>query len=136
MDDNSKCKKSIFCDFELSRDLPDARIEVCAACGKKVIYRKIKGKYDEKKYLRDHIRDTVQPCGKNAKLFYQLYGAEPVERARRWQEKRISKEKQKDTRKELKEKRKFLHRRAIGHSLLRDNWKPPPFVKKMGRQKI
>jgi len=67
-------RKNILCDFRPSRNLPDALIEVCVKCGKKVVYNKVKGKTDNRKYLRDHIRDTVQPFGKNAELFEKIYG--------------------------------------------------------------
>ena len=74
-EDDSKCRKNILCDFEVSRDLPDAQVEICIRCNKKVIYKKDKrGRIDNKKYLRDHIRHTIQPWGKTRKLFLQIYG--------------------------------------------------------------
>lgn len=77
--DDSRCRKSIYCDFVLSRDLYDATIEVCSNCGKKVIYRKReKGRIDNKKYLRDHIRSTVQPFGRTKNIFFQIYGNQPL----------------------------------------------------------
>ena len=73
--DDSKCPRNFLCNFEKSRDLPDALVEICTFCSKKVIYRKgKKGRTDNKKYLSDHIRSTVQPFGKTAKLFKKIYG--------------------------------------------------------------
>ena len=82
MIDDSKCRKNIYCDFEVSRDLPDAQIEICINCGKKVIYNKRDNRVDNKKYLRDHIRHFVQPFGKTKRLFYRLYGSKPMEKFR------------------------------------------------------
>ena len=78
MGNDSACRKNVYCKFRLSRDLPDATIEVCVKCSKKVIYRKSKGRIDNKLYLRNHIRDTVQPFGKTAKIFEEIYGRKPV----------------------------------------------------------
>ena len=76
--DESKCRKNFLCDFQLSRDTPDALIEICRFCSKKVIYGKVGGKIDNKKFLRDHIRATVQPFGKTHKLFEKIYGMETM----------------------------------------------------------
>src|SRR3990167_9309752 len=77
--ETSKCRKNFLCDYELSRDLPDALIEICVNCGKKVIYNKGKdSRIDNVKYLRDHIRQTVQPFGKTRELFMKIYGEEPM----------------------------------------------------------
>src|SRR3990167_7481721 len=73
--DDSVCRKNIYCDFTSLRDLSDAVIEVCTQCGKKVVYNKIGKRIDNAKYLRDHIRSTIQPYGKTQKLFYKIYGA-------------------------------------------------------------
>ena len=80
MYDDSHCPKGFYCEFEVSRSLPDVQIEVCVRCSKKVIYRKDgKGRVEKGKYLRDHIRDTVQPFGKTRKLFLKIYGPGPLE---------------------------------------------------------
>ena len=79
MVNDSKCPKNFFCDFRTSRDLPDAVVRVCVACGKKVIYRKdAHGRIDNKKFLKDNVRETVQPWGKTRKLFLQIYGGDKL----------------------------------------------------------
>jgi hypothetical protein len=82
MKNDSACRKSVLCRFEKSRDLPDALIEVCVNCGKKVIYNKRDGNVDDAKYLRDHLRDFAQPFGRTAKIFERIYGKAAVARMR------------------------------------------------------
>ena len=74
--DDSRCRKGKYHQFEVSRSLEDANIEVCVLCSKKVVYYKepITGRIDNKKYLADHIRDFCQPRGKTRKVFEKLYG--------------------------------------------------------------
>ena len=136
MKDESICKRATLCQFEISRDLADAIVEVCRFCMKKVIYYKEPktGRIDNRKYLADHRRDFVQPYGKDYKLYVKLYGTEGIETAQHFLRKRMDKEKQRDAREELIERRKFLRRRALGHSLIRDNWQPPSYIKKTGIQ--
>lgn len=82
MKDESKCSKDLLCKFKVIRDLPDALIEVCVSCGKKVCYNKAKdGTVDNSKYLRDHLRDTLQPYGRTKELFYKIYGTAPIKKA-------------------------------------------------------
>lgn len=128
-----ECRKGILHQLEISRDLPKATIEVCLLCGEKKVYNKIDGRIDNKRYLEDHKRDFIQPYGKDLKLFIKLYGTEPIERARAYYANKLSKEKRQEIREELKEKRKFLHRKASGHTF-KDNWEPPPLIKKIGFQ--
>lgn len=52
----------------------EAQVERCELCGHKEIYRKLEGTVDNKKYLKDHIRDTAQPFGSTAKIFEEIYG--------------------------------------------------------------
>ena len=79
MKDDSRCPKRILCDFQVSRDLPDAQVEICLNCSKKVIYHKDgNGRVDNRKYLRDHIRQTVQPFGPTRRLFMEIYGEGPL----------------------------------------------------------
>lgn len=78
IDEAAKCRKNFLCNFEKSRDLPDALVEICINCGKKVIYKKVGGRIDNRRHLREHIRDTVQPWGKTKKLFLQIYGEKPL----------------------------------------------------------
>ena len=76
MKDQSKCTKPghQLCDFKQIEDYPDAVVEVCINCGKKVIYNRRDGKIDEKQYLFDHKRDFLQRKGKDKKLFEKIYG--------------------------------------------------------------
>lgn len=77
--DEVKCRKGVYHDYVLSRDLADALIEICRLCGKKTIYNKgPKGRIDNARYLKEHLRDTVQPWGKTKKLFFQIYGEKPL----------------------------------------------------------
>ena len=92
MNDDSHCKKQTYCDFEISRNLPDAQIEVCSFCGKKVVYYKDQqGNMDDAKYMRDHIRHTVQPYGRTARMFREIYGNKIYELARSRVEKKKTK---------------------------------------------
>lgn len=75
MSDDSACGKNVLCDFSDVRDMKDAQVEVCVRCGKRVVYKKGNdGRIDNRKYLRDHIRYTIQPFGKTRKLFFRIYG--------------------------------------------------------------
>lgn len=74
MSNDARCPKGAYCDFELLKDKPDAQVEVCTLCGKKVIYWKVGGKVDNKKYLEDHIRDFAQPLGATQDVFEEIYG--------------------------------------------------------------
>lgn len=93
MKDDSNCPKNILCDFKRIGDYYDALVEVCRNCGKKIIYGKkfeikwredgnwylrYEDEVDPSKYLRDHIRDTLQPYGRTGKLYRQIYGLETV----------------------------------------------------------
>lgn len=60
MTDDSRCPRVKYCDFLVLVDAEDAQVEVCKACGKKVIYNKRDGRIDNAKYLRDHYRDFMQ----------------------------------------------------------------------------
>lgn len=93
MRDDSHCPKATLCDFKVIGDYPDAQVEICVRCGKKVVYNKeitefrgdengqtvvVRGtRTDNHKYLRDHARDFLQPHGKTRKLFLQVYGPDP-----------------------------------------------------------
>ena len=81
MKDDSRCPKNIYCDFERTISNTEVQVEVCKNCGKKVAYPKdSKGRVEKAKYLRDHVRDTVQPFGRTRKLFLKIYGEEPVKK--------------------------------------------------------
>lgn len=76
MKNNSKCKSpgKILCDFKVLYDKPDAQVEVCRNCGKKVIYNRRDGRIDNDQYRRDHKRDILQSRGKDKRLFKKIYG--------------------------------------------------------------
>lgn len=76
---DSHCKKRIFCSFQVFISNSEAQVEICENCGKKVCYYKDeKGRVDNTKYVRDHIRDYIQPYGKNDNLFRKIYGEQPT----------------------------------------------------------
>jgi hypothetical protein len=68
---SSQCR---YHDFRQVLDNPEATVEVCRRCGCKEIYRKVGGRIDNKKYLKDHLRDFVQPDGPSAKIYEEIYG--------------------------------------------------------------
>ena len=83
MRDYSRCRKKRYCDFKPIVDNSEAQVEICVQCSKKVIYRKDEtGRIDNAKYLRDHIRDTVQPFGRTRKIFLEIYGDKPIQQLR------------------------------------------------------
>lgn len=55
-------------------DYPDAVVEGCKICNKKLIYIKKNGKINEAEYYLDHLRDFAQPYGITAKIFHRTYG--------------------------------------------------------------
>ena len=94
MKDDSTCKKGRYtlCDFEIIGNYPDAQVEICTNCGKKVIYNKRDGLLDNRKYLKDHIRHTLQPHGRTRELFMKVYGQKAIDYEKQFHYK------QKDTR--------------------------------------
>jgi hypothetical protein len=60
------------------KDLPDGKLEICIECKKRLTTKKDPktGRIDNKKYLKEHIRDTAQPFGKTGKIFAKNYGEE------------------------------------------------------------
>jgi len=70
----SKCKKNKFCGFNVIQDDAGAALEQCQFCGRKISYRKVNGRIDNKKYLSEHVRDFCQPSGPTSKVFEQIYG--------------------------------------------------------------
>ena len=51
-----------------------AIIEVCRYCGEKKVYKKVRGRIDNRTHVAEHIRDTVQPQGRTKELFEWLFG--------------------------------------------------------------
>lgn len=68
------CPKGELHDFNVILDNEDVTVEICRFCSKKEIYKKINGCQDNKKHLRAHLRDTVQPYGATRELFLKIYG--------------------------------------------------------------
>lgn len=134
--DESKCEKGILCDFEKSRDLHDALIEICKLCGKKVVYYKRDGRINEAKYLRDHRRDVLQPTDR---LFWKIYpeARKNIKSVEKMMEKFVEREERKKSLEELKERRKFMRRQAFkGLGKSDKELEVPKFDRKTGLQKI
>lgn len=72
--DRSTCKKNTLCDFTILRVTDSAQVEKCVYCGKKLIYRVIKGRVDNAQYGRDHYRAILQPRGASERMFKRIYG--------------------------------------------------------------
>lgn len=100
--EEAKCLKAILHEFETSRDLSDALIEICIRCSEKRIYKKVGGRIDNAKQLRSHLRDTLQPFGRTGKLFEQTYGRYKPRFAWRRQDNRTEEEMMRDARKDFR----------------------------------
>lgn len=74
--EGARCPKGKLHDLIITFNRADAQKEVCRFCGVRRIYRKHPktGRYDGRRYLADHLRDTVQPWGRTRKLFARTYG--------------------------------------------------------------
>lgn len=70
------------CDWKVVNDNSDGRMEVCKECHRKLITRKDTrtGRIDNRKYLKEHIRDTAQPHGRTGKIFKKYYGDGEISR--------------------------------------------------------
>lgn len=104
--EESKCRVTakILCDFRVTGDYPDAQVEVCNFCGRKVIYNKSRGRIDNKLYLRQHFRDFVQPYGEMRDLYRRLYGLDSVIARERTKAERARKPKIQDIQREMRER--------------------------------
>mgnify|MGYP007071641716 CR=1 FL=1 len=92
---------------------PGALKEACLNCGHRVIYNKRDGKIDNAAYLRNHLRDTVQPGeGKTGKLYSQIYGEDAVKAHARWVKNRKAKPKLEDVQAEARDMIKTLGRKS------------------------
>lgn len=61
--------------YSVVKSTPDAIIEVCSECKKKLTTKLDRlGRIDNKAYLKEHTRDTAQPTGTTAKVFKKYYG--------------------------------------------------------------
>jgi hypothetical protein len=72
----SKCEKDEngYHDPIRFHDYPDAVVEGCKLCNRKLIYNKHDGRINEAEYYNDHIRDFAQPYGSTRKIFERIYG--------------------------------------------------------------
>lgn len=107
------CKKGGLCDLEALGAYPDAVVEVCIRCGKRLIYAKSSaGRVDNMQYLADHLRDTLQPSGATAGLFERTYGKEGVARLKDYVAKKQYKLAQKQEWQEMRQELRRLGRRG------------------------
>lgn len=90
--EESKCKVNKYCDFEVIGDHPDAVVERCRFCHRKVIYNVVGGRTDNQKYLRHHVRDFCQPYGITGNVYREIYG---VENLKRWEREEAEKKSRK-----------------------------------------
>ena len=76
--ESSKCSVNKYCGFDVVADYPDAVIERCRYCNRRVIYNVVGGRIDNQKYLRDHVRDFCQPYGATDSVYREIYGSETL----------------------------------------------------------
>ena len=111
IDEGAKCRKGTLHKFEESRNLNDAIVEVCTICSQKRIYHKGKdGRIDNARYLKDHLRSSIQPFGRTHKLFEKVYGIDKARKEYEFHRNKKSKEKDREgweeTRKDIQRKLK------------------------------
>jgi len=77
---DSICTKNKYCRFDPTFIDGRVQVERCEFCHKRVVYKlSPKGEvFDSMKYRRDHVRDSAQPFGATRRIFYEVYGEEPV----------------------------------------------------------
>jgi len=64
--------------FRKITETPDGIREICVECKHQNSYKKDKtGRIDNRKYLKEHQRDTAQPGGRTGKIFRKYYGEPP-----------------------------------------------------------
>lgn len=63
-------------DFVQLYDSPQAKIERCNICGKRVRWNKNKKRVDNVGYLQAHVRQFAQPVGSTKTIFMRLHHAE------------------------------------------------------------
>jgi len=80
MRDDSKCTSGEsrgYCEFVVDTGRSDSKVQVefCRFCHKRVHYnRDSKGRVDNARYLRDHVRDFAQPRGVTERVYRRVYG--------------------------------------------------------------
>lgn len=71
----ARCPKAVAHDFRDVASYPDATVEMCVNCSKRVIWKQDeRGRMDNRGYLRAHFRSFVQPVGSNAQAFAAIHG--------------------------------------------------------------
>ena len=71
----TNCPKSRLHNYELSKEDSKTLKETCTFCGHSVYWNKDKtGRLDNRRYARAHLRDFLQPHGRDHKLFLEVYG--------------------------------------------------------------
>jgi hypothetical protein len=76
------CRKGALHRWTDSVEYHDAHVEVCEQCSTRMIWRKDeRGRMDNRKYLRAHLRSFAQPHGETAKAFALAYGEEAYRKA-------------------------------------------------------
>lgn len=81
--EGAACRKGTLCDFKRLETQVDALVDTCVICHKKVIYNIRKGRMDEAKYARDHVRDFLQ---RGSTAFEQIYGKRAPEKRQKTKE--------------------------------------------------
>lgn len=67
------CKVNKYCDFKVLLVNDEVQKEVCRFCNRIVLYRKVDGRVDNTRYMRDHVRAFAQP---GTKIFNEVASAE------------------------------------------------------------
>jgi len=66
--------KCAHCDFVITHADKEIQVEKCSICGSVKRYKTVKGKMDNRQYLKDHARDFCQPNGATNAVFQKYYG--------------------------------------------------------------
>ncbi len=76
--EENKCSANKLCGFDPTFENDEILIEHCRFCNKRLMFNKVDGRIDNKRYLRAHTRDTLQPNGITGRLFREIYGVSPI----------------------------------------------------------
>lgn len=61
-------------DYEIVSESSDGQVEVCRECKKRLTTTfGNKGRIDNIKYLKEHVRDTAQPNGRTGNIYKRYY---------------------------------------------------------------
>jgi len=72
-------------DYKVINEDASGRLEICLVCKKRLVTIKDRktGRIDNKKYIKEHIRDTAQPNGRTGKIFAKYYGDGTISKFKR-----------------------------------------------------